>query len=124
MLIVDCRFFFFFSSRRRHTRLQGDWSSDVCSSDLPVGEVHVARRIVELRAPIGGEGNGGGMYPALHVGGDAPVAAALVLALPAPTGRRGGGGGAAAPRPPIVEGKLATRPPDAARGPGGGYPAL
>src|SRR5256885_4711146 len=26
---------FFFSSRRRHTRLQGDWSSDVCSSDLP-----------------------------------------------------------------------------------------
>src|SRR5256885_9111361 len=29
-------FFFFFSSRRRHTRLQGDWSSDVCSSDLVV----------------------------------------------------------------------------------------
>src|SRR2546426_7142739 len=28
--------FFFFSSRRRHTRLQGDWSSDVCSSDLKV----------------------------------------------------------------------------------------
>src|SRR5256885_5536520 len=26
---------FIFSSRRRHTRLQGDWSSDVCSSDLP-----------------------------------------------------------------------------------------
>src|SRR2546426_1428654 len=32
------RFFFFFSSRRRHTRLQGDWSSDVCSSDLLVGK--------------------------------------------------------------------------------------
>src|SRR5256885_7517893 len=30
-----CFLFFFFSSRRRHTRLQGDWSSDVCSSDLP-----------------------------------------------------------------------------------------
>src|SRR5205807_8984430 len=29
--------FFFFSSRRRHTRLQGDWSSDVCSSDLVEG---------------------------------------------------------------------------------------
>src|SRR5256885_12561747 len=28
---------FFFSSRRRHTRLQGDWSSDVCSSDLVTG---------------------------------------------------------------------------------------
>src|SRR5256885_4902401 len=29
-----CSRVFFFSSRRRHTRLQGDWSSDVCSSDL------------------------------------------------------------------------------------------
>src|SRR5689334_24159900 len=29
-------FFFFFSSRRRHTRWNCDWSSDVCSSDLPV----------------------------------------------------------------------------------------
>src|SRR5438876_12234861 len=28
------RLFFFFSSRRRHTRWTGDWSSDVCSSDL------------------------------------------------------------------------------------------
>src|SRR5207249_9323042 len=28
-------FFFFFSSRRRHTRSKRDWSSDVCSSDLP-----------------------------------------------------------------------------------------
>src|SRR5436189_1336598 len=28
-------FVFFFSSRRRHTRYIGDWSSDVCSSDLP-----------------------------------------------------------------------------------------
>src|SRR5256886_11105445 len=36
-LIVLC---FFFSSRRRHTRFDCDWSSDVCSSDLsalPVG---------------------------------------------------------------------------------------
>src|SRR6266478_4438003 len=28
------RNFFFFSSRRRHTRFDCDWSSDVCSSDL------------------------------------------------------------------------------------------
>src|SRR2546426_6621260 len=39
--------FFFFSSRRRHTRLQGDWSSDVCSSDLKVPAVQ-ARQQVEL----------------------------------------------------------------------------
>ncbi len=47
----------------------------------PVGEAHVARKIIELKAVIGGEGNGGVMYPALHVGRDAPVAGALVLAL-------------------------------------------
>src|SRR5256885_9764900 len=35
---------FFFSSRRRHTRLQGDWSSDVCSSDLQTGYVGVERQ--------------------------------------------------------------------------------
>src|SRR5205807_5592857 len=38
---------FFFSSRRRHTRLQGDWSSDVCSSDLEVD------RVVEAGQPGG-----------------------------------------------------------------------
>src|SRR2546430_3389559 len=32
--IVRNPFFFFFSSRRRHTRFDCDWSSDVCSSDL------------------------------------------------------------------------------------------
>ena len=47
----------------------------------PVGEAHVARTIIELKAVIGGEGNGGVMYPALHVGRDAPVAGALLLGL-------------------------------------------
>src|SRR5256885_10815765 len=32
--IADGQLVVVFSSRRRHTRLQGDWSSDVCSSDL------------------------------------------------------------------------------------------
>src|SRR5256885_10898760 len=36
MALIDGVLVFFFSSRRRHTRLQGDWSSDVCSSDLTV----------------------------------------------------------------------------------------
>src|SRR2546421_7712574 len=31
-------YFFFFSSRRRHTRSDRDWSSDVCSSDLEDAE--------------------------------------------------------------------------------------
>src|SRR6266849_1246843 len=47
----------------------------------PVGEAYVARKIIELKAVIGGEGNGGVMYPALHVCCDAPVAAALALSL-------------------------------------------
>src|SRR5207248_3553436 len=34
--------FFFFSSRRRHTRSYGDWSSDVCSSDLEGDEYDTA----------------------------------------------------------------------------------
>src|SRR3989454_7290335 len=41
--ILVSSIFFFFSSRRRHTRLQGDWSSDVCSSDLWAYEPHVPR---------------------------------------------------------------------------------
>src|SRR5437762_5292480 len=32
---------FFFSSRRRHTRYIGDWSSDVCSSDLAAAQLAV-----------------------------------------------------------------------------------
>src|SRR5437879_5862844 len=47
----------------------------------PVGEAHVARKIIALKAVIGGEGTGGVMYPALHVGRDAPVAGALLLGL-------------------------------------------
>src|SRR5690242_21962578 len=56
---------FFFSSRRRHTRLTCDWSSDVCSSDLvelashEAGAVHVgvaglvARQLDDLLAARG-----------------------------------------------------------------------
>src|SRR5688572_32735509 len=34
IFVCVCFYFFFFSSRRRHTRFDCDWSSDVCSSDL------------------------------------------------------------------------------------------
>src|SRR6266566_2872758 len=39
---------FFFSSRRRHTRLQGDWSSDVCSSDLEQEQEQEQKRPLTL----------------------------------------------------------------------------
>src|SRR5688500_9804286 len=41
--------FFFFSSRRRHTRLQGDWSSNVCSSDLVLRVQRQGRRPTRAR---------------------------------------------------------------------------
>jgi phosphomannomutase len=47
----------------------------------PVGEANVARAIREAGATIGGEGNGGVMYPALHIGRDAPLGVALILHL-------------------------------------------
>src|SRR5688572_31698019 len=37
-------YFFFFSSRRRHTRFDCDWSSDVCSSDLAAVAVRMSAR--------------------------------------------------------------------------------
>src|SRR2546430_5521228 len=40
--------FFFFSSRRRHTRFDCDWSSDVCSSDLIAGRSPTASFLPSL----------------------------------------------------------------------------
>jgi len=47
----------------------------------PVGEIHVAKKMVAVGAVIGGEGNGGVMLPDIHIGRDAPVAATLALQL-------------------------------------------
>src|SRR5699024_11814442 len=43
-------YFFFFSSRRRHTRSKRDWSSDVCSSDLPISLCVIARPLNRMEA--------------------------------------------------------------------------
>src|SRR5690625_1745893 len=47
--------FVFVSSRRRHTRWPRDWSSDVCSSDLPKDPNDDKNVIVEIRAAAGGD---------------------------------------------------------------------
>ncbi|HEX4634517.1 MAG TPA: phosphoglucosamine mutase, partial [Gemmatimonadales bacterium] len=72
----------------------------------PVGEAHVARMILSSKSPIGGEGNGGVMYPALHAGRDAPLAAAMVLALLARVRRPVSEIVGAHPRYVIVKGKV------------------
>src|SRR5256885_10859681 len=58
--ITQC-FLFFFSSRRRHTRLQGDWSSDVCSSDLRPRFV-----LPDRRHDAGWSGGGGSCSAEAH----------------------------------------------------------
>src|SRR5690606_39741858 len=78
-------FFFFFSSRRRHTRFSRDWSSDVCSSDLPGPALRCSRRpdISGARTAAdhrllasGGRGaaahGAGGARPARHGAGTEP----------------------------------------------------
>src|SRR5258706_2307639 len=87
MLIVSgempIRCLFFFSSRRRHTRLVSDWSSDVCSSDLMFAVLahdfakpqttHVAERDGQQRiVSPGHEEQGGPLAEAFLTRIDAP----------------------------------------------------
>lgn len=53
-----------------------------------VGEVNVTTKMKETGAVIGGEGNGGVIYPALHYGRDAMVGIALFLTMMAKTGMK------------------------------------
>jgi phosphomannomutase len=72
----------------------------------PVGEVNVAVRMRELKAPIGGEGNGGVILPEVHLGRDAPIGAALLLQLLVEEGRPLSTIVASLPRYVIVKDKL------------------
>lgn len=71
----------------------------------PVGEANVARAMQAAGAVIGGEGNGGVMLPVLHLGRDAPLAAALVLDLLAADGGTVAGRVESRPRYTIVKAK-------------------
>lgn len=53
-----------------------------------VGEVNVVTKMKEVGAVIGGEGNGGVIYPKAHYGRDALVGIALVLTYLAKTGKK------------------------------------
>lgn len=70
-----------------------------------VGEANVARAIRNEGAVIGGEGNGGVMLPALHIGRDAPLGLALILHLLAANGVTVSEVVAASPRYTIVKAK-------------------
>jgi phosphomannomutase len=53
----------------------------------PVGEVNVVNEMKRVKAVIGGEGNGGVIYPPLHYGRDALVGIALILSHLAQSGK-------------------------------------
>jgi phosphomannomutase len=72
----------------------------------PVGEANVAQAIKANEALIGGEGNGGVMFPAAHIGRDAPVGLALILHFLATTGLTISELVGQAPRYRIVKNKL------------------
>src|SRR6266850_6975254 len=96
---------FFFSSGRRHTRLQGDWSSDVCSSDLAGNGGMGGPRLVDGQETQDGEsGKNAGNSPhgAGGTGGDGRgqivnhmwQGSPGTAGLGAQPGSGGGGGGA------------------------------
>src|SRR3972149_1683683 len=64
-------YLFFFTSRRRHTRFDCDWSSDVCSSDLGVRQLvgddpGESSNVLERVAPFGGRDRPDGRFPAVE----------------------------------------------------------
>src|SRR5256885_11114555 len=85
--------FFFFSSRRRHTRLQGDWSSDVCSSDLVtmiMGQVvsFVRETVRQLIADLVGKLISWVMEEVFSLGFGTPVVVAQASAAIAKWGKK------------------------------------
>src|SRR2546430_17083964 len=101
--------FFFFSSRRRHTRFDCDWSSDVCSSDLeaPFTDVVTVAQAVkalcdDIGLPAGIKTSGStGLHGLIPLGRQVPYPPAPPLRR-APPRRHG-------PHPP----PLRTPPPPA-----------
>src|SRR5438046_3293582 len=85
---------FFFSSRRRHTRLVSDWSSDVCSSDLiHGGDAGIVDQVVKASIRPANLGKHG--FDALFVG---HVGSTMLVTLASPVDR-----GAAATHYPMAE---------------------
>jgi phosphomannomutase len=90
------------------TSLVVEDAAKACGAEIlraPVGEANVARAILAEGAVVGGEGNGGVMLPELHIGRDAPLAAALILHQLVRSGESLSALVAAAPRYSIVKAK-------------------
>ncbi len=75
-----------------------------------VGEVNVVTKMKETGAIIGGEGNGGVIYPAIHYGRDALVGVALFLTMMAKSGKKVTEIKAALPQYAIAKNKIQLTP--------------
>lgn len=71
-----------------------------------VGEIHVAVKAKQIGAVMAGEGNGGVMYPELHIGRDAPVGIALILQYMAESGQQISALHAAVPQYVMIKDKI------------------
>lgn len=76
----------------------------------PVGEHHVVAKMKATKAVIGGEGNGGVIYPALHYSRDALVGIALILSYLARTGKTASAWRARFPDYVLLKKKIALTP--------------
>jgi len=77
------------------TNLSSSMVSEVIAKEFgievfrtPVGEINVAQAMKKHKCVIGGEGNGGVIYPELHFTRDAPLTMALILSYMAKTGKK------------------------------------
>lgn len=73
------------SGSRALERVAADFGAKVHRT--PIGEIHVSKKMRELGAAIGGEGNGGVMYAPVHACRDGATGIALVLEMMAKTGK-------------------------------------
>jgi len=74
----------------------------------PVGEANVVETILEQDCILGGEGNGGVIYPTIHAGRDALVGIAMIVQAVAESGRPLGGMADALPPVVMVKTKVAA----------------
>lgn len=81
-----------------------------CYSAAAVGEVNVVAKMKETNAVIGGEGNGGVIYPEAHYGRDALVGVAIFLTLLAKSGKSVSELKKSYPQYQIVKNKISLTP--------------
>ena len=72
----------------------------------PVGEINVAKKMVNIGAIIGGEGSGGVIFPSIHPGRDAIVGIGLIMQLLAEVGGTVSELKASLPQYQIAKGKI------------------